>query len=354
MSGVGFPLLAGSLREVSLGRDRHRAAQRAPEVDRRASLGKQGWLLEPPEVAALMTKIRRAGTPLRDYAGVGPMYGIKTGCNEAFVIDAATRERLIARDARGEEVIKPYLRGQDISRWASSWAGQWMIFARHGIDIDAYPAVKAHLSAFRRQLEPKPDNWKLSNDKTFFLPTDDAWLLAALNSPLLWWFSWRHLVHLKDEALNALGYLMAVLPIASARAPDEVSPGAEKLHAIHSQCNETRRLLVDWCRHSLDIATIPNALRDPFALNPEQFIAAIRKARGKAKLPSAASLQHIREEHARLVAPMARRLAEAARLEWRLADLVNEAYGLTPDDVALMWRTAPPRMPIAPPPSPAA
>ncbi len=111
-----------------------------------------------------------------------------------------------------------------------------------------------------------------------------------------------------------------------------------------------RRLLADWYRHSLDIATIPNALRDPFALDPNQFIAAIRKARPKAKLLSAASVQHIREEHAGLVAPMARRLAEAARLERRLSDLVNEAYGLTPDDVALMWRTAPPpRMPIAAP-----
>ena len=37
-------------------------------------------------------------------------------------------------------------------------------------------------------------------------------------------------------------------------------------------------------------------------------------------------------------------------LERRLHDLVNEAYGLTPDEVRLMWDTAPPRMPIARPP----
>jgi hypothetical protein len=36
---------------------------------------------------------------------------------------------------------------------------------------------------------------------------------------------------------------------------------------------------------------------------------------------------------------------ESGRL---LSDLVNAAYGLTPDEVALMWATAPPRMPIAP------
>jgi len=32
-----------------------------------------------------------------------------------------------------------------------------------------------------------------------------------------------------------------------------------------------------------------------------------------------------------------------------VADLVNAAYGLTPEEVALMWQTAPPRMPGAPP-----
>jgi hypothetical protein len=35
-------------------------------------------------------------------------------------------------------------------------------------------------------------------------------------------------------------------------------------------------------------------------------------------------------------------------LERKLPDRVNAAYGLTPDEVALMWRTAPPRMPLDP------
>jgi hypothetical protein len=34
------------------------------------------------------------------------------------------------------------------------------------------------------------------------------------------------------------------------------------------------------------------------------------------------------------------------QLERRLSDLVNEACGLTPDEVALLWETAPPRMPF--------
>ena len=46
--------------------------------------------------------------------------------------------------------------------------------------------------------------------------------------------------------------------------------------------------------------------------------------------------------------PVARRLAEAVHHEQSLSDLVNAAYGLTPEEVALIWRTAPPRMPLNP------
>jgi hypothetical protein len=36
-------------------------------------------------------------------------------------------------------------------------------------------------------------------------------------------------------------------------------------------------------------------------------------------------------------------------LERTLSDLVNQAHALTPAEIAVMWQTAPPRMPIPPP-----
>ncbi|HUR55953.1 MAG TPA: hypothetical protein VMZ71_17590, partial [Gemmataceae bacterium] len=49
------------------------------------------------------------------------------------------------------------------------------------------------------------------------------------------------------------------------------------------------------------------------------------------------------------VLPLKANAAEAATLERRVSDVVNAAFGLTPDEVKLMWATAPPRMPVAPP-----
>jgi hypothetical protein len=51
-----------------------------------------------------------------------------------------------------------------------------------------------------------------------------------------------------------------------------------------------------------------------------------------------------------LFCPPARALAvETMTLERTLSDLVNQADALTPAEIVLMWKTAPPRMPVPPP-----
>lgn len=70
---------------------------------------------------------------------------------------------------------------------------------------------------------------------------------------------------------------------------------------------------------------------------------------GSIRFMAASALKSLRDEHARTIEPARAQAAEAQVLERRLSDLVNEAYGLTPDEVTLMWQTAPPRMPFAGP-----
>ena len=64
---------------------------------------------------------------------------------------------------------------------------------------------------------------------------------------------------------------------------------------------------------------------------------------------SSPALANLRDQHARSIEPARALAAEALTLEHEVSNLVNEAYGLTPYEVALMWQTAPPRMPIPAP-----
>ncbi|MEN8217739.1 MAG: hypothetical protein ABFS56_15500 [Pseudomonadota bacterium] len=64
-------------------------------------------------------------------------------------------DKLITKDAKSAELIKPWLRGRDIRKWQAKWANLYIIFTRRGTDIEKYPAIKQHLEQFREDLEPK-------------------------------------------------------------------------------------------------------------------------------------------------------------------------------------------------------
>ena len=84
-------------------------------------------------------------------------------------------------------------------------------------------------------------------------------------------------------------------------------------------------------------------------LDSDTWVGEVKRIRGK-KLPlTAAGVHALRDEYTRTIAPARALAAEALKQERTLSDLVNQAYGLTPAEIELMWKTAPPRMPIPPP-----
>jgi hypothetical protein len=107
--------------------------------------------------------------------------------------------------------------------------------------------------------------------------------------------------------------------------------------------------MLDWLRVEHEIEKPSLKLQSPVELDSDAFVAEVKRVRGKKKPLSAAGLKSLRDEYGRTVEPARALAAEAQGLERELSDLVNAAYGLTPDEVALMWATAPPRMPIGPP-----
>jgi fido (protein-threonine AMPylation protein)/predicted type IV restriction endonuclease len=134
-------------------------------------LTENAWSLKSDEEAAVFDKVMKAGKPLGEYVNGQICYGIKTGLNEAFIIDAATRKALIAADKSSAQLIKPLLGGEDIRRYIFNETGLWLIFTRRGVNITQYPAIREHLSKWKAQLAPK----KSSKDKVGRKPGSYAW-----------------------------------------------------------------------------------------------------------------------------------------------------------------------------------
>jgi hypothetical protein len=110
-----------------------------------AQLQDEGWSLANKAVSDVLAKLRAAGTPLGEYVQGKIYYGIKTGLNEAFVVDAATRARLIAEDPRSADVLKPFLAGRDVKRYAVPEAESYLILFPKGWTRQQFSSVNKGL-----------------------------------------------------------------------------------------------------------------------------------------------------------------------------------------------------------------
>ncbi len=109
----------------------------------------------------LMQKVESIGTVLKEW-DIKINYGIKTGFNEAFIIDGAKKDELIAKDKKSSEIIKPLLRGRDIQKYELDFADKWLINSHNNppINIDDYGVIKEHFYSYYEKLEKRLDKGK--------------------------------------------------------------------------------------------------------------------------------------------------------------------------------------------------
>ena len=223
-------------------RDRYPKMQKVLDAD--------GNPIESPNVVNLREQLRNAGTPLGKYVKSKPAFGINTAPTEAFVVDKATRDKLIATDPSSADILKPFLHGQDLRRWHVDTPQQWLIFAHRGIEINDYPAILKHLEKYQETLskrkgkqkwyelpvslgdierfaQPKlvcPDTY---NHQTFavdtasyyygktsyLIPTEEMWLCGLLNSRTVEWFYSQVSNQLTIDPLRARSGYIQQIPI---------------------------------------------------------------------------------------------------------------------------------------------
>ena len=124
----------------------------------------------------IKAKIEKIGTPLKEW-NINIYRGILTGYNDAFIIDKAKKEEILANCQSDEErkktdeLIRPILRGRDIKRYGYEFADIYIIttFPSLKIDIELYPAVKQHLLSFGY------DRLKQTGEKGARKKTNNKW-----------------------------------------------------------------------------------------------------------------------------------------------------------------------------------
>lgn len=121
----------------------------------RKSLKSEGWSLIDETSHDLLSKLFNTKSNLSEFIEDDIYYGIKTGLNEAFIIDELKRDELIGLNSNNSEIIKPLLEGKNIHRYSTNFNKNYIILSIRGIQIEKYPEVLQHLYSFKNKLEKR-------------------------------------------------------------------------------------------------------------------------------------------------------------------------------------------------------
>jgi len=212
------------------------------------------WSLNRSDHDALVAKLLASGKSLFDVVGGKVCRGIVSGLTEAFVITSEQRKRIVARNAAAKAIIQPFLQGRNIRRFSVTSQNAFLIYTHHGVDMRRYPAVLDHLKPFKKRLErrattqewyelqqpqfaykkllegPKivfpdiattcrfarDDSGLFGANTVYFIPSDDARLLAILNSRVAFFFFIRTCAALEGTGaayLRFFGQYLEKFPI---------------------------------------------------------------------------------------------------------------------------------------------
>lgn len=338
-------------------------------------LGRQSWQLEGELLHALRKKLTGDCPTLKQVYG-SPLYGIKTGYNEAFVIDRQTRDAIVQQDPKSAEIIKPFLEGKDLKRWHSQPRDLFLINIPKGvINIEDYPAIKNWLMPFKDKLEnratkqewfelqqaqvayqpyfekpkiqyghfsPGPlfhynTNGTYSNDKSYIIPTEDLFLYGLLNSNAYWYLIKSMCPFVRGGFYEVRAQYIETLPIPDKPENEKISVLAENTQAkteARYACEQGfARRLEDVCPPD-QVFKLNKKLQSWWRLD----FAGLQKELKKA-FNGSISLAERNEWHDYFEAEKARREAlnsEVIALELALNQQVYALFKLSPAEIALI------------------
>ena len=230
---------------------------------KRSSLKDDEWSLSSIEDQRLLAKINLKGTPLGELVGKKIFRGIITGLNEAFVIDESEKDRTLKENPQSKELIKPFLLGRDIKRYAPPVPTRFVIMIpkgwtrEHCNGQDAWgwlsknhPQIANHLSQYEAMAKVRNDkgeywwelrscdyynefekakilfpdisirgNFTLDENKNYcvntayFIRSNDKYLLGLLNSKLMTFYYGHFFSSYRGGYLRFFYQYLVQLPI---------------------------------------------------------------------------------------------------------------------------------------------
>lgn len=338
------------------------------------------WAISNPIESKIKAKVEVVGIPLKDW-DIKINYGIKTGFNDAFIIDETTKNELIFKDSKNAEIILPILRGRDVSRYNIDYQNLYLINVHNGyngipeIKIEDYPTIKEHLDEFYPQLEKRGDKgktpynlrncayvnsflddkiiWKemssetpFTIDKNGFFTNDTVtfingknleYLLVLLNSKLILHIYSKYYSGggLGSNGLRFKKEFLSNLPLTRIDDSEQI-PFIEKANQMLSLNKNLQEILQKFQRtlqRKFELDMLPKKLENWYELTFAEFVKELAKKKIKLSLSEEAEWEdYFLQEQQKAVAIK----NEIVATDKTIDKMVYELYGLSEEEISIV------------------
>lgn len=279
------------------------------------SLEKSNWSFKSKSAVNLVSKLKENKTVREIY---GKSYrGLLTGLNEAFIIP---------KTFEVGEHVKPIFEGKELSKWISSESVQQLILfeskwtkKEYGEEIteetglqnlsNDYPALLNHILPLEERAKKRYDKgdflWELRNcayydlfekpkivfpnlqnknkfsfDETgayinapaVILPTNDKFLLAILNSKLVWYFLTNICVVRSGGYIKVKPQYFEQIPIPEIYKQDALNAKTDNIIAFTSKFQKVENSFTKYLQSQFSIEKLPKKLQNWHELEFADFI----------------------------------------------------------------------------------
>jgi hypothetical protein len=342
------------------------------------------WAFESPEILDLRDKIDKNGIKIKNIPKLNIYYGIKTGYNEAFIINQKIKDQLIKEDPKSEEIIKPLINGKDVKRYSINFKDSFVIISKHNFHdkLKEYPAILKHLKKYESQLKNRGqvkngqhhwleldntpnddylaefkkdkliypemaqklfavfDNNKFYTNKTCFIIRTEIinlkFLSVLLSSkPLNFLFKFLG-SPLKGNFYNLSKTFVENLPIIPVTSEEEqpIIDLADKILELNQNLQNEVNGFKHWIKKEFDVEKLSNKLEKYYGLSEDEFINELRK--NKVNIKSRKTREYLETEFAESLAIIKPLQSKIDAIDKQIDKLVYELYGLTDEEIQII------------------
>jgi len=345
------------------------------------------WVISSGVEQKLIERLKSDLKTLADFVGGEAYRGVLTGLSEAFLIDEATKQKLVSADRNANEVIKYFLQGRDVKAYATPKSISHLILLEKGFTKNkignpateniawewlenSYPSIAAWLKPFEERGKERTDKgdywWEIRacdyydkflspkimyqafqvkpcfvfdksglycNNSMWFIPSNDKGLLGILNSKMGWWLIKKNCTQIQNGCQLIWKYF-GQIPIPETNK--DLSIKADLMLSLNNELQEASQKFQRSIQRKFDLEDLPGKLQNWYMLSYKEFITELGKKKVKLSLKEEAEWEDYFLQEAKIALDIK---ATIDSTDQDIDQMVYQLYELTDEEIKIVEAT---------------